>query len=53
MVSLTRSRTAVIAIIIIIIIEKYISHSSKTFNIFTTKDSCTWNVTRNTGGTAV
>ena len=33
--------------------EKFISHSNKTFNIFTTKDSCTWNVTRNTESTAV
>jgi hypothetical protein len=33
--------------------EKFVSHSRKTFNRFTTTDSCTWNVTRNTGGTAV
>ena len=33
--------------------DKSVSRSSKTFNIFTTTDSCTWNVTRNTVGTAV
>jgi hypothetical protein len=31
----------------------FVSHSSKTFNRVTTKDSCTWNITRNTGSTAV
>jgi hypothetical protein len=33
--------------------EKFGSHTRKTFNTFTTKDSCTWNITRNTESTAV
>ena len=33
--------------------EMFVSRSSKTVNVSTTNDSCTWNVTRNTGGTAV
>ena len=33
--------------------EKSVSHTRKTVNRSTTKDSCTWNVTRNTGSTAV
>ena len=33
--------------------EKYGSCTRKTFRRFTTKDSYTWNITRNTGSTAV
>ena len=33
--------------------EKFVSHSSKTFNRCTTKDSCTWNITHNMESTAV
>ena len=33
--------------------ETFGSHTRKTFNRFTTKDSCTWNVTRDTESTAV
>ena len=33
--------------------DKFVSHTSKTFNIFTTQDSCTWNITHNTESTAV
>jgi len=29
------------------------SHTMKTFNRFTTKDSCTWNITHNAESTAV
>jgi len=29
------------------------SYTRKTFDRFTTKDSCTWNITHNTGSTAV
>jgi hypothetical protein len=31
----------------------FVSRASKTFNRVTTKDSCTWNITHNTGSTAV
>jgi hypothetical protein len=33
--------------------EKLGIHTRKTFNIFTTKDSCTWNITHNKESTAV
>ena len=33
--------------------EKSESHTRKTFNIYTTKDSYTWNITHNTESTAV
>ena len=33
--------------------EKLASHARKTFNELTTKDSCTWNITRNAESTAV
>jgi hypothetical protein len=33
--------------------ETFGSCTRKTFDIFTTKDSCTWNSTHNTGSTAV
>ena len=33
--------------------QKSASHTRKTFNRLTTKDSCTWNITHNTGSTAV
>jgi len=33
--------------------EKFRGHTRKMLNRFTTTDSCTWNVTRNTGSTAV
>jgi hypothetical protein len=33
--------------------EKFGSHTRKTFNTFTTKDSCTWNMTLNMESTAV
>ena len=33
--------------------EKFVSHSRKTFNRLSTKDSYTWNITRNTESTAV
>jgi hypothetical protein len=33
--------------------EKFGSHMRKTLNRFTTKDSYTWNITHNTGSTAV
>jgi hypothetical protein len=33
--------------------EKFGSHSMKTFNRFTTNDSCTWSTTHNAGSTAV
>ena len=33
--------------------EKIGSHTKITFTIFTTKDSCTWNITYNTESTAV
>jgi hypothetical protein len=33
--------------------EKSASHTRKTFNRLTTKDSSTWNITHNTGSTAV
>jgi hypothetical protein len=42
-----------IIIIIIIIIIKFGSCTRKTFDRFTTKDSCTWKFTHNTGSTAV
>jgi hypothetical protein len=32
--------------------EKYRSHTRKTLNLFTTKDSYTWNITRHTERTA-
>ena len=33
--------------------EKYGNYTRKTFDRFTTKDSCTWNITHNTESTAV
>jgi len=33
--------------------KKFGSHIRKTFDRFTTKDSCTWNITHNTESTAV
>ena len=33
--------------------EKFASHTKKTFNRFTTKDSCNWNITNNTESAAV
>ena len=33
--------------------EKFGNYNRKTFDRFTTKDSCTWNITRNTESTAV
>ena len=33
--------------------EKFGSCTRKTFDRFITKDSCTWNITRNTESTAV
>jgi hypothetical protein len=33
--------------------EKFGSRTRKTFDRFTTKDSCTWNITHNTESTAV
>jgi len=33
--------------------EKFVSYTRKTIDRFTTKDSYTWNVTHNTGNTAV
>jgi hypothetical protein len=33
--------------------EKYGSYIRKKFDIFTTADSCTWNITHNTESTAV
>jgi hypothetical protein len=33
--------------------EKFVSHTRKIFNRFTTKDSCTWNITHNTESTTV
>jgi len=33
--------------------EKFESFTGKTFDIFTTKDSYTWNITHNTESTAV
>jgi hypothetical protein len=33
--------------------EKFGSRTRKTFDIFTAKDSCTWNITHNTESTAV
>jgi hypothetical protein len=33
--------------------EKFGSRTRKTFHRFTTKDSCTWNITHNTESTAV
>jgi len=33
--------------------EKSASHTRKTFDRFTTKDSCTWNITHNTESTAM
>ena len=33
--------------------EKFGSGTRKTFDRFTTKDSCTWNITHNTESTAV
>jgi hypothetical protein len=36
-----------------IVKEKFGSCTRKTFNRFTTKDSCTWNITHNTESTAV
>jgi hypothetical protein len=33
--------------------EKFGSRNTKTFDRFTTKDSCTWNITHNTESTAV
>ena len=32
---------------------KFVSHTRKTFNRFTTKNSCTWNITRNTESDSV
>jgi len=32
---------------------KFGRHTRKAFSRFTTKDSCTWNITHNTDGTAV
>jgi biopolymer transport protein ExbB/TolQ len=46
----------IIIIVIIIIIklkEKFGSPTRKIFDRFTTKDSCTWNITRNTESTVV
>jgi hypothetical protein len=33
--------------------ERYGSYTRETFDRFTTKDSCTWNITHNTESTAV
>jgi hypothetical protein len=33
--------------------EKFGSRTRKTFDRFTTKDTCTWNITHNTESTAV
>jgi hypothetical protein len=33
--------------------EKFRSHTGKTFNRYATEDSCTWNITHNTGSLAV
>ena len=33
--------------------EKFGSYTAKTFDTFTIKDSCTWNITHNTESTAV
>jgi hypothetical protein len=33
--------------------EKSVSYTGKTFDRFTTADSCTWNITHNTESTAV
>jgi hypothetical protein len=33
--------------------EKFGSYDRKIFDRFTKKDSCTWNITHNTGSTAV
>jgi hypothetical protein len=33
--------------------EEFGNHIRKTFNRFTTKDSCTWNITHNTESIAV
>ena len=33
--------------------ENFASRTRKTFNTFTTEDSCTWNITHNTESTAV
>jgi hypothetical protein len=33
--------------------EKFVSQTRKTFNRFTTTDSCTWNIRHNTDGTAI
>jgi hypothetical protein len=33
--------------------EKFGSHTRKTFNRFSTSDSCTWNITHNMDSTAV
>jgi hypothetical protein len=33
--------------------EKSVSYTRKTFDRFTTADSCTWNITHNTESTAV
>jgi hypothetical protein len=35
------------------LMEKFESHTRKIFDRFTTKDSCTWNITHNTESTAV
>jgi len=58
----TQLQLIVIIIIIIIIIywnsneklkENFGNCTGKTFDRFTTKDSCTWNITHNTESTAV
>jgi len=33
--------------------EKFVGHTRETFIIFSTKDSCTWNITHNTESSAV
>jgi len=43
----------IIVIIIIIIIIIFGSCTGKTFDRFSTKDSCTWNITHNTESAAV
>jgi len=51
--STTTTTTTIIIIIIIIIIIQFGNCTRKTFDIFTTKDSYTWNITPNTKSTAV
>jgi hypothetical protein len=48
-----RHNLCIDVIIIIIIIIIIISCTRKTLDRFTTKDSCTWNITQNTESTAV